>query len=43
MMGVKTPKTCWAVHKRQNNKLEKLLHLADDLFELYDEARNYKL
>jgi hypothetical protein len=27
MMGVRTPKTCWAVHKRQVNKLEELLHL----------------
>ena len=26
-MGVRTPETCWVVHKRQNNKLEKLLHL----------------
>jgi hypothetical protein len=22
MMGGKTPETCWAVNKRQNNKLE---------------------
>jgi len=27
MTGVRTPETCWAVHKRQVNKLEKLLHL----------------
>ena len=27
MMGVTTPETCWAVHKRQVNKIEKLLHL----------------
>jgi hypothetical protein len=27
MMGVKTPETCWAVNKRQDYKLEKLLHL----------------
>jgi hypothetical protein len=33
-MGVRTPKTCWAVNKRQDNKLEKLLHLVGDLFEL---------
>jgi hypothetical protein len=33
MMGVKTSETCWAVNKRQDNKLEKLLHLVD-LFEL---------
>jgi hypothetical protein len=34
MMGVRTPKTFWAVNKRQDNKLEKLLHLVGDLFEL---------
>jgi len=27
MMGVRTPETCLAVNKRQDNKLEKLLHL----------------
>jgi hypothetical protein len=27
MMGAKMPEACWAVHKRQDNKLEKLLHL----------------
>jgi hypothetical protein len=27
MMVVRTPETCWAVHKRQVNELEKLLHL----------------
>jgi len=27
MMDVRTPETCWAVHKRQVIKLEKLLHL----------------
>jgi hypothetical protein len=42
MMGGKTSETCWAVNKRQDNKLEKLLHLVGDLFELYDDARNYK-
>jgi hypothetical protein len=42
MMGVRTPKTCWAVNKRQDNKLE-LLHLVGDLFELYDDARTYLL
>jgi len=26
-----------------SNKLEKLLHLVGDLFELYDDARTYKL
>jgi hypothetical protein len=39
MMGVRTVETCWAVNKRQDNKLEKLLHLVGDLFELYDDAR----
>jgi len=29
MMGVRTPETRWAVNKRQDNKLEKLLHLVD--------------
>jgi len=33
-MGVRTPETFWAVNKRQDNKLEKLLHLVGDLFEL---------
>ena len=33
-MGVRTPETCWAVNKRQDNKLEKVLHLVSDLFEL---------
>jgi len=28
---------------RADNKLEKLLHLFGDLFELYDDARTYKL
>jgi hypothetical protein len=27
MMGVRTPETCWAANKRQNNKPERLLHL----------------
>jgi len=43
MMGVKTPETCLTVNKRQDNKMEKLLHLVGDLFELYDDARTYKL
>jgi len=43
MMGVRTPEICWAVNKRQDNKLEKFLHLVGDLFELYDDARTYKL
>jgi hypothetical protein len=34
MMGVSTPETCKAVNKRQDNKLEKLLHLVVDLLEL---------
>jgi hypothetical protein len=34
MMGVRTPETCCAVNKRQDNKLEKLLHLVGDLFEM---------
>ena len=33
MMGVRTPKTCSAVNKRQDSKLEKLLRLVGDLFE----------
>jgi uncharacterized protein YqgC (DUF456 family) len=33
MMGVRTSETCWTVNKRQDNKLEKLLHLVGDLFE----------
>jgi hypothetical protein len=41
MMGGKTPETCWAVNKRQDNKLKKLLHQVD-LFELYNDARIYK-
>ena len=43
MMGVRTPQTCSAVNKRQDNKLERLLHLVGDLFELYDDARTYEL
>ena len=39
IMGGKTPKTCWAVNKRQDNKM---LHQVGDLFELYDDARTYK-
>jgi hypothetical protein len=42
MMGGKTPETCWAVNKRQDNKLKKLLHQVGDYFELYDDARTYK-
>jgi hypothetical protein len=43
MMGVRTPETCRAVNKRQDNKLDKLLHLVGELFELYNNARAYKL
>jgi hypothetical protein len=42
MVGGKTPETCSAVNKRQDNKPKKLLHLVGDLFELYDDARTYK-
>jgi hypothetical protein len=35
MMGVRTPETCWAVNKRQDSELEKLLHLVGVLFELH--------
>jgi hypothetical protein len=43
MMGVRTHKTCRAANKHQDNKLEKLLQLVGDLFELYDDdARTYK-
>jgi hypothetical protein len=34
MMGVGTPETCRAVNKCLDNKMEKLLHLVGDLFEL---------
>ena len=33
MMAGKTPETCWAVNKRQDNKPKKLLHQVGDLFE----------
>jgi hypothetical protein len=42
MMGGKTPETCWAVNKRQDNELKNCLHRVDDLFEFYDDARSYK-
>ena len=42
MMGGRTPETWWAVNKRQDNKLKKLLHLVGDLFELHWEiSENY--
>jgi hypothetical protein len=43
MMGIRMPETCSAVNKRQDNKLEKLLHIVGDLYELYDDARTCKL
>jgi hypothetical protein len=43
MMGGRTLETWWAVNKRQDNKLEKLLHRIGDLFELDDDVRTYKL
>jgi hypothetical protein len=42
IMGVRTSETRWAINKSQDNKLEKLLHRVGDLFELYDDVRNYK-
>jgi hypothetical protein len=41
-MGGKTPETCWAVNKRQDNKLKKLLYQVGGLFELYDDVWTYK-
>jgi hypothetical protein len=32
--GGRTIETCWAVNKRQDNKLEKLFNLVGDLFDL---------
>jgi hypothetical protein len=43
MMGGRTPETCGAVNKRQDNEQKKMLHQVGDLFELYDDARTYKL
>jgi len=43
MMGGKTPETCWAVNKRHDNKLEKLLHQVGDLFELNVKLRCQKV
>ena len=43
MMGGKRPETCWAVNKRQDNKLKKLLHQVGDLFELNVKLRYHKL
>ena len=43
IMDGKTSETCWAVNKRQDNKLEKLLHQVGDLFELNVKLRCQKL
>jgi hypothetical protein len=43
MVGGKTPETCCAVNKRQNNKLKKLLHQVGDLFELNVKRRCQKV
>jgi hypothetical protein len=43
MRGVRKPETCWAVNKLQDNKLEKLLHLVGDLFELLPKGNSYSL
>jgi len=43
MMGGKTPETCWALNKRQDNKLKKLLHQVGDLFELNVKLRCQKV
>jgi len=45
MMGVRTPETCWAVHtsKRQAINLRNCCIWLIDLFEMYDDARTYKL
>jgi len=43
MMGVKTPETCRAVHKRQVIKLRNCCTLLVGLFEMYDDAGNGKL
>jgi hypothetical protein len=43
MMGGEKPETCWAVNKRQNNKLKKLLHQVGDLFELNGKLRCQKV
>ena len=43
MMGGKTPETCSAVNKRQDNKLKKLLPQVGDLFELNVKRRCQKV
>jgi len=39
MMGVRTPETCWATHKRQVIDLWNCCILLVDVFESYDDAR----
>jgi hypothetical protein len=43
MMGGETPETYWAVNKRQDNKLKKLLNQVGDLFELNVKLRCQKV
>jgi hypothetical protein len=43
MMGVRTPETCWAVHKRQVINLRNCCIWLADLFQLYDDALTCKL
>ena len=43
MMGVRTPETCWATHKRQVINLRNCCIWLVDLFELYDDARTGKM
>jgi hypothetical protein len=42
MMGVRTPETCWALHKRQVINWRDCYIKSVDLFELYDDVRAYK-
>jgi hypothetical protein len=42
MMGVRTPETCSAVHKRQVINLRNCCIWLVDLFEMYDDARTCK-
>ena len=43
MMGGKTPETCWAVNKRQDNKMKDCRHQVGDLFELNVKLRCQKI
>jgi len=43
MIGVRAPETCWAVIKRQVINWRNCCIYLVDLFELYDDARTYKL